>query len=126
MNILGGNSGDIFMITRIARLRAIRPTSVVPTDPLVTALAASGDLRISGLPYRADATTSIRGQGNGSFRGITFANRTQFNPFNIQNSDQIGIRASGSGVDDGNVTAAQVPSGGSLRLEMSGWYIRRQ
>lgn len=85
---------------------------------------ASGDLRIAGFPFTCLNNLTARGQGSGSFRGITMANFTQFNLNIVQGTTEAVLHASGQGQSDANVTVTQAPNGASLRLEMSGFYER--
>jgi hypothetical protein len=83
---------------------------------------SSGDFRINGLPLTVKNNTSARGLGTGTFQGITKAGYTQFTPLCRENTTTMAIVASGSGVSASNVGTASVASGGTISLEISGWY----
>ena len=75
-----------------------------------THTTASGLLNITGLPFAAAAG----GIGQMEFQGITKAGYTQF-VFAV-NGSELNIGASGSGVALDNVTAANMPTGGTVIL----------
>lgn len=81
---------------------------------------ASGNLRISGLPYNADANAATSTyHGTVDFQGINAptAGSTQINCFiNTSGANYMFFVASGPGVSLAFVTTAAVPSGGSVAL----------
>lgn len=93
---------------------------VVYQTSAFTHSTASGDMRITGLPFTALSTANRRGMGSGSVRGITKANFTQFTPIVVQGTTYLNIRASGSGQVDAAITTADMPSGGTVRFEL--WF----
>ena len=90
-----------------------------------TFTTASGELRIAGLPITSKNDANSRGVGTGIFRGITKANFTQYTPMCVQNTTTVAVRASGSGQTDANITTADMPTGGTVRFEISGFYQRQ-
>ncbi len=90
------------------------------TTSAFTWSTASGDLRITGLPFPA-ATSDIVCAA--TMRGYTDATRPQ-----VQGQIQVGnsylnILSSGSGTTSNRLTATQVPSGGTVDIFASGFYL---
>jgi len=83
-----------------------------------THTTASGNLTISTLPTSA-TITGFRAAGELSFQGITKANYTQFVPNMTSNTTAATIICSGSGQARGNLTAADMPTGGTIILRGS-------
>lgn len=86
-----------------------------------TFTTASGNLWITGIPKDADASRSgFVWTGSASYQGITKASYTQFvpqiGPETNGNNTRIRFLASGSGQSLANVTASDVPSGGTVSL----------
>jgi hypothetical protein len=79
-----------------------------------THTTASGICRISGLPYTSLNTVGQRFQGTTNASGITKAGYSQFIPRVIENSSIIEMVANGSGVAVAAITAADMPTGGSI------------
>jgi hypothetical protein len=86
-----------------------------------THTTASGVLRVTGLPFTSAAA--------GSFRlalqwgGITKATYTDVVGVVSNGTTIVQFQASGSGVAPSNVTAADMPTGGSVVLRFSGLYL---
>ena len=80
---------------------------------------AAGALRISGLPRRVLSTASGNAMSGGSlyFAGITngVVAWTQYTPEAVAGETYIEIRASGSGVVNGVVSATDMPTNGTVR-----------
>lgn len=77
--------------------------------------SASGNLGITGNPFTSQNNFAHYG-GASEFQGITKTNYTQFNWRINANSASLDMRASGSGQSGSGVAAADMPSGGSLRI----------
>jgi hypothetical protein len=76
---------------------------------------ASGALRITGLPFAADSVLLSYGTV-GAFRGITKANFTQYSLRTNNGQTYLGIYASGSGQVTANLSAVDMPTGGTVLL----------
>jgi len=89
-----------------------------------THTTASGTLLITGLPFQPMTTQGTNARtGELQFQGITKANYTQFMPaFDDFIGPRILMEASGSGQAFSTVTAADMPSGGSVVLRGGGVY----
>jgi hypothetical protein len=87
-----------------------------------THTTASGDLRVSGLPYTVSATSNYTAPAPLIFQGITKAGYTQFSPTLDYGNAFIRILASASGIALSSVSTADVPSGGTVYLAISGSY----
>lgn len=89
-----------------------------------THTTASGDLQISGLPFAVGSGYSFaRFQGGLRFGGITKATYTNFTVDATAGNSFLIISAGGSGVAASTVTAADVPSGGTVVLRGSVTYF---
>lgn len=86
-----------------------------------THTTASGVLRITDLPF-TNSANNLRG-GSLTWQGITKANYTDVAPFAVASLDQIGFTISGSGQTQTSVTAADMPTGGSVVLAGSVTYF---
>ena len=85
---------------------------------------AAGDLIISGFPYTVSSASSRIFRGSLSqWRGITKAGYTQMAVAMVAGGTTANIAASGSGVASANVTAADMPTGGTVFLFGSVEYI---
>jgi hypothetical protein len=87
-----------------------------------TQTTASGNLQITGLPFTSANDGISPWRGALQFEGITKAGYTNFAAGPVPNSTAIGVHASGSGVGFSSVAAADVPSGGTVRLQGSVTY----
>lgn len=83
---------------------------------------SAGDFRVNGLPFTVKNNVNSRGVGSGSFEGITKVNYTQYTPTCREGTTTMAIVASGSGQSNSNVSTANVASGGTIQLEMAGFY----
>jgi hypothetical protein len=81
-----------------------------------THTTAAGALQVTGAPVGASSTIS-GGSAGGQFGGITKAGYTQVCS-QINSSAVISFTGSGSGVAPSTIVAADVPTGGTVRL----WY----
>jgi hypothetical protein len=88
----------------------------------ITHTTASGDLRITGLPFTAANDSTAQWRGTVQFGGITKAGYTDFAAGVGPNSTLMVIVASKSASDISVVTAADTPSGGTVRLQGSVTY----
>lgn len=80
-----------------------------------THTTASGNLNITGLPLTNGLAYSMRG-GPVAFQGITKANYTQFGATIASGASTMTVNASGSGQPTASVTAADMPTGGTVAL----------
>ena len=81
-----------------------------------THTTASGNCQITGLGETALNVTNLRNFGSMVFQGITKADFTQIVPTLRPNEATILLEASGSAQTQGTVTAADMPTGGSVIL----------
>lgn len=78
---------------------------------------SSGALSITGLPFvSANLGGRFWGAGLSQWNGITKANFTSMGARISANSSSISILACGSGQQNANISAADMPSGGSVIL----------
>lgn len=85
-----------------------------------THTTASGNLRITGLPFTVGATYSPLGKME--WQGITKASYTDMAARLVAGQTYALVIGSGSGVANSAVTATNMPTGGSVRLVVSGCY----
>jgi len=81
-----------------------------------THTTASSSLEIGGLPYAAANVANQFGVGKSSFRGITKANFTDVISRITANTQIMNLQISGSGQASTLVTAADMPSGGTVQF----------
>lgn len=81
-----------------------------------THTTASGNLRITGMPYTSRNVSNLRAHGALAWQGITKANYTNIVLTLPENVTYMNLYASGSGVGLNNVTAADMPTGGTVAL----------
>lgn len=90
---------------------------VMCTYDVVTATfthtTASGNLQLTGLPF----TIAARSFGTANFQGITKASYTAFSPRFTAGDVLLTVAAAGSGVPALSVTAADMPTGGTIVLQ---------
>lgn len=86
------------------------------TTSAFTWTTASGNARITGLPYTADNSATIRYPGSLSWGGITKANYTHIIPRVDNNTAFAVLAASGSAQSITTVAAADMPSAGTVTL----------
>lgn len=93
---------------------------VIATTSSFTHTTASGAFRVTGLPF-AGAAVNQFGAG-GSLAGYTKAGYTQITPYVASGQAYIEFVANGSGVALANLAAADIPTGGTVGVRMSGFY----
>ena len=93
------------------------------TTSTFTHTTASGALEITGLPYTSLAATGIAHVGALQWRGITIANYTDMATRITSNTALIRIAASGSGQVQTDISAADMPTGGTVILRSTITYI---
>lgn len=99
--------------TKIGRLVSV---SFAMVTSAFTHTTASGNLLITGLPFTAVNDANYRAYAPLLFQGITKAGYTQIMAEMNGNTSQFFVQASGSGVNVSNVTAANMPTGGTVIL----------
>ncbi len=87
-----------------------------------THTTAAGNATITGLPFTSNATTGQVSYGGGEFGGVNKAGYTQVTPRILANSANIVFNASGMGVAPAAVTAADMPTGGTVSFRGSIFY----
>lgn len=87
-----------------------------------THTTASGSLRITGLPYAAQSNAGFGYEGTMGFQGITKASYTQMNPLVANAASQITFDASGTAQSYSTISSADVPTGGTVKLQGSVTY----
>ncbi len=97
--------------TKIGRLVTV--TFQILTSAF-THTTASGNARITGLPFTCSAAALWPGALY--FGGITMANYTQFVAMGIQSTTRLEIYASGQGQSASSVASGQMPTGGTVAL----------
>ncbi len=81
-----------------------------------THTTASGNLQITGFPFTSASLADHINEGALAFSGITKASYTQFTVSLGQANNVATINASGSGVGRVSVTAADMPTGGTVQF----------
>jgi hypothetical protein len=99
--------------TKIGRLVSV---SFAMVTSAFTHTTASGNLLITGLPFTAVNDANYRAYAPLLFQGITKAGYTQVMAEMNGNTSQFFVQASGSGVNASNVTASNMPTGGTVIL----------
>ncbi len=99
--------------TKIGRLVTATFNLVTTT---FTHTTASGNLRITGLPFTSANVTNQQFIGSLAAGGITKATYTQFVTRIPANVTYVEVQANGSGVAGSAVAAADMPTGGSVLL----------
>lgn len=116
-DLAGAFSTQIGTYTRIGTLIS---ASIQLTSSAFTHTTASGELRITGLPFTVDSVAGT--SGDGDWGGITKAGYTDLVMRPIAGGTTARIAASGSGVAASAVTAADMPTGGTIRLNFTVTY----
>lgn len=111
---------QVGVYTKVGRL--ITVSFVIQTSSF-TYTTASGNCRISGLPFTSNATTGVNAFGGLSWGGITKASYTNIVAFINSNTTFINLTASGSGQAGATIAAADMPSGGTVLLRSTISYI---
>ena len=82
-----------------------------------THATASGNLRITGLPFTALNLSNFTQLGGGlGWSGVTKANYTDLNPYILPNTAIINVAASGSGQALDTIDTADMPTGGTVQM----------
>lgn len=84
-----------------------------------TYTTASGNLSIIGLPFTSKTVTNGDAIGSLSYQGITKANYTTWVPHIGSATTAVGIYGSGSGQTQVSLTAADMPSAGTVILQFN-------
>lgn len=114
--------GDL-SVTYSAQMGAWSKNGRLVTAPFVittsafTHTTASGPLQVHGLPFTSENVSGQNSFGQCFWGGVTKAGYTQINSRNIAGTAIISFVASGSGVANAAVSAADLPSGGSIVLQ---------
>jgi hypothetical protein len=87
-----------------------------------THTTASGNLRITGLPFTANNTSNNNQTFSLIFQGITKAGYTQITPVTDYGQTRLLFTASASGLGVSGVTITEVPTGGTVYFAISGQY----
>ena len=87
-----------------------------------THTTASGNLRVTGLPFTASAVHNHAG-GAGSLAGYTKANYTQITPYVPLSQAYIEFFGNGSAQAIAILAVADMPTGGTVGIRMSGYYL---
>jgi hypothetical protein len=85
---------------------------------------ASGNVRVTGLPYNANNSVvgSLPMMSLG-FQGITKAGYTQFTPNSSGGISYLSIACSGSGQTEATLQISDMPTAGSVKLQIAGFYF---
>lgn len=86
------------------------------TTSTFTHATASGNLRITGLKHSGNVTSNLISFGTMRFQGITKAGYSHIVPTNSPGLNYLGLNASASGASNLAVTAADMPTGGTVVL----------
>lgn len=81
-----------------------------------THTSATGNLRISGVPFTIENTTGLTPVGGLAWQGITKANYTDINAVAILNTTYLELQASGSAQNLDTIDVGDAPTGGSVIL----------
>ena len=81
-----------------------------------TFTTASGNFRITGFPFAANSTANNQSVGSLTFQGITKVGYTQITTLLVPGATYANLMASGTAVSLSLVTAANMPTGGSVIL----------
>jgi hypothetical protein len=107
--------------TKIGRLVSVSFAMVTST---FTHTTASGNLLITGLPFTPMTTdANYRAYAPVLYSGVTKAGYAALSTALIGNSPSVQVFASGSGVAISNVTAADMPTGGTVAFGGSVNYV---
>jgi hypothetical protein len=98
--------------------RAVTVSFTIRTSTF-THTTASGDVYVTGLPFTSATVTDLAFYGGSAWRGITKTNYTDISAEVSSNSSLVGIIASGSGQTWTSVTAADMPTGGTVILRFT-------
>lgn len=93
------------------------------TTSTFTFTTSSGNVQITGIPFTSQSTASSRTIGVLRWQGITKAGYTQISSLLPNGSSTISLTANGSGLAASNVSAADMPSGGAVVLDINHTYF---
>lgn len=110
--------GDVSVsyVVRVGEYTKIGNRVIVSYDVVTSAFThttASGNVQVTGLPF----TITARSFGTANFQGITKASYTAFSPRFSTGDSLLTVAASGSGAGGSSVTAADMPTGGTVILQ---------
>ena len=91
-----------------------------------THTTASGNARITGLPYPALSTSNSATSGSVDWEGITHASFTQVNTALLAGNSFLNLRGMASATSRALLTATSFPSGGTVRLIFTHTYYTAQ
>jgi hypothetical protein len=111
LSVVYASGGQVGTYTRIGRLVIAHFNIQTST---FTHSTASGECELTGLPFTASASLSF--VGGVAWRGITKTNYTQVTPQVVLSTTRVRFLASGSGQTLVSITAADMPSGGTVQL----------
>src|SRR5439155_2986393 len=91
------------------------------TTSTFTQTTASGNCKITGLPFTAVSTPSALVQCSSGmlWQGITKANYTQWAPYVVDGTNIINFGGSGSGQNLATLAVGDMPSGGTVYLDFT-------
>jgi hypothetical protein len=89
------------------------------TTATFTHTTASGNLEITGLPFTSEANQGFQ---TAMLAGYTKANYTHVGAFTPSSTTMVRIQAGGSGQPLANIVAADMPTGGTVAIRVSGSY----
>lgn len=116
-------SSQLGVWTRIGRLTHV---SIIIQTSAFTFTTASGNLQITGNPF----TSEVSSRGTCEWAGITKASYTQVVSRLLGASGSatatFNLGASGSGQPIANITAADMPTGGSVRINITHTFLATQ
>lgn len=123
-NITFATAGDLAVVyasrtgtyTKVGRIVTLHFQILTST---FTHTIASGNLQIDGVPFSSLTFSAHHWTGPCHFQGITKGGYHNFTLNLADNSDFLVIRASASGTNASIVTAADMPTGGTVRLRGS-------
>lgn len=116
----GGASNQVGRYTRIGNMVFYQ---IFVGTTAFTHTTASGDLRITGLPFTVGNYTQNYGTGAMAVNGLTKAGYTNFAGYTVLNTTTLSIIASGSGVANAIVQITDLPTGGTPAFRVSGFYF---
>lgn len=88
-----------------------------------THTTASGEVRVTGLPFTVLNNAQSQRSGGVQWQGITKANYTDMVPAAEANGTRCTIRASGSGQTIATISASDMPTAGSVVLRFTSLYV---
>jgi hypothetical protein len=115
-------NGDLSVTYSIQSGRYIRVGKLVAAffnlaTSAFTHTTASGSIQITGLPVAAEGSNFMGGGSLFQMTGVTKAGYTAFDPHVLASGQVVRIGAKASGSAASNVSAADMPTGGSVNLK---------